>query len=339
MNIEQILKRTLRSRLEPLNPPAFQETLLGRTRTRRLMLLALTSGVFVIAIAAGTLVLQTITSSPGKDDGSPVATEPTPIPSPPATTADPVACVGGPWATYCPEAQWARGVAERAGYSVVGDTGSALIINDGTYSFNFWAFEPEDPSTRQEALRSENYDLLTEIDGTRVYFDGIRLTWEMHGLYAWLNSGPGRGPTTTEREVIAEIVRASIDSPYPSGPGLAVSDETVRAGEAIDFHVQATQNYTWGVATALETFNDGEWVVLYYWSTGGDKHSRIIEAFTAEEQNVFPAIGFTGDASFRIRIPDVEPGEYRITKTFITGGLGPVEDRTTTPAIQITVAP
>ena len=337
MNVEQLLKRALRSRLDPLNPPAFGATLVGRTRGRRSLLLALASGGLVVAVLAGTLAVQTLSSDRGAV--GPIANEPTPTPSPSVTTTvDPVACIVGPWATYCPEAQWARAVAEEAGYSVTGDTGSALEIDDGAHSFNFWAFEPEDdPSTREEALQAENYELFTEIDDTSVFFDGARLTWEVHGLYAWLtDQEQGDGPT--EKGALERIVRASIDLPYGPNPRLAVSDETVRAGEVTDLHIEATENYMWGVATAFETFRDGGWVVLHYWSTGGDK-SLISEPFSAEEEIVVPSLGFWGTASFRMRIPDVAPGDYRITKEFVTTGSEPVEERTTTATVEITVVP
>jgi hypothetical protein len=118
-----------------------------------------------------------------------------------------------------------------------------------------------------------------------------------------------------------------------TGPTLSVSERTVRAGDVIELRVRAPRGYTWGVQTSLEELRDGERRTVYYWSTWVGKESRINQPVSAREEGVFPLIGFQGDASFRIRIPDVAPGQYRITKGFSSGPNG----RQTIAEIEISV--
>jgi hypothetical protein len=79
----------------------------------------------------------------------------------------------------------------------------------------------------------------------------------------------------------------------------------------------------------------GKRETIYYWSTWAGKESRINEPFPGEEATVFPMIGFQGEGSFKIRVPDVAPGEYRITKGFSSGPKG----RETRSEIEIRVGP
>jgi hypothetical protein len=106
------------------------------------------------------------------------------------------------------------------------------------------------------------------------------------------------------------------------GPTLSVSEKTVHAGDVIELQVEASQKYTWGVETSLEESRDGKRETIYYWSAWPGEESRINEPFLADEATVFPLIGFQGEGSFKIRVPDVAPGEYRITKGFSNGPKG-----------------
>jgi hypothetical protein len=106
------------------------------------------------------------------------------------------------------------------------------------------------------------------------------------------------------------------------GPTLSVSEKTVHAGDVIELQVEASRKDTWGVQTSLEESRDGKRETIYYWSTWAGKESRINEPFPADEATVFPMIGFQGEGSFTIRVPDVAPGEYRITKGFSSGPKG-----------------
>jgi hypothetical protein len=119
------------------------------------------------------------------------------------------------------------------------------------------------------------------------------------------------------------------------GPKLSVSEQTVHVGDVIELQVEASRNDTWGVQTSLEESRDGKRETIYYWSTWAGKESRINEPFPADEATVFPLIGFQGEGSFKIRVPDVAPGEYRITKSFSSGPKG----RDTRSEIEIRVVP
>jgi hypothetical protein len=124
----------------------------------------------------------------------------------------------------------------------------------------------------------------------------------------------------------------------PSEPTLAVTEPTVRGGDVIVLRIQAAR-YTWGVPTSLEEPRDREWKTVYYWRTWAGKDAETIEPFPADENAAFEDVGFFGDASFEIQIPNVEPGRYRIAKEFIRDGTGPIEERIITAAVQITVVP
>jgi len=125
----------------------------------------------------------------------------------------------------------------------------------------------------------------------------------------------------------------------PSAPTLSVGEETVHAGDVIELRVQASESYIWGVPTSLEESQGGQRKSLYYWGTWAGENSQTIEPVSASEGNMFAAIGFAGPASFMIQVPDVEPGEYLITKTFIKNGTGSVKERTITSRAQLTVLP
>jgi hypothetical protein len=74
----------------------------------------------------------------------------------------------------------------------------------------------------------------------------------------------------------------------------------------------------WGVPTSLKEKRNGKWETVYQWETwAGEK--AISEPFPAPKTNRSYSSGFGGEASFKIRIPDLAPGEYRITKRFSTG--------------------
>lgn len=123
-------------------------------------------------------------------------------------------CSTGPWAEHCPEARWAREVAEAAGFEVTGDTGSALTIERARRSFHLWAFTPEQPKLRAEQLVEEGYDEETSVAGLRVYGDGIRVTWKVYGLHVWLATA-GTGDIDLSAPGVADVVKASAEVPWP----------------------------------------------------------------------------------------------------------------------------
>lgn len=214
MDVGEVVQRTLEHKLTSVSPPIFQDSMVGRARTRHAVKFA-TGALMLVAMAiAGVWTFQSADLFRDNSSTNPPVTAP--AQASPSPTLDWRRCLTGPWATYCPEAEWARGVAERAGYRVVEDTGSALIIDNGENSFYYKAFEPENPASRQESLSEESYKPVFEVDGTIVYSNGVQLTWDVHGLWAWLESGPEKGPKIQDEDVLAPIVRASIETPYPT---------------------------------------------------------------------------------------------------------------------------
>jgi hypothetical protein len=97
----------------------------------------------------------------------------------------------GPW-TACPRAGWVREVAERAGYRVMGETGSALVAQGKGRSFYIWATDQaagqdlnEGPTARRGPLG--------EVEGVSVYGDErLWRWWTANGFVLWFQAGPYR---------------------------------------------------------------------------------------------------------------------------------------------------
>lgn len=213
MSVEEVVRKSLESVLSPLTPPGVTSLTIKRTKFRRAVLIGASSAV-VLLIAVGAYVLGSsdlLRSGQGEVNAPAIGPSPGPTPS----STEPSKCHGGPWATYCPEADWARSVAAMAGYSVLRDTGSALVIVDGDNSLFFWAFEAEYPEQSEKRLKEGDFSELMRVNGTVVYVSDDRITWDVHGLLAWLDGGPQVGPTPKDAEVIGPIVRASMEIPYP----------------------------------------------------------------------------------------------------------------------------
>ncbi|MFN2591031.1 MAG: hypothetical protein ABR518_09715 [Actinomycetota bacterium] len=139
--------------------------------------------------------LSVLTGACGASEPQPVTAErasPTqePASATPERAASPGGCQYGPWADHCPTADWARKVVTRAGHELIGDTGSALEARANGIEYHFWAFEPEgwQETPLRDAIADEGYTPLRRIDGVDVYTDGVRLAWEVHGLYCWLSA-------------------------------------------------------------------------------------------------------------------------------------------------------
>jgi hypothetical protein len=89
-------------------------------------------------------------------------------PSPPGTPTSGDAACAEPAA--CRQ-DWARAVAEAAGYTITVYTESAWVAQGRGQSFYIWVTEPVDP----DGLREEGYRVVRRIDGIPILGDGIRL--------------------------------------------------------------------------------------------------------------------------------------------------------------------
>jgi hypothetical protein len=121
----------------------------------------------------------------------------------------------GPWSDPdCPEPAWVRAVAEAVGFEVVGDTGSALIVDAAGKDVYLWANQPDEQFAFEETLTAEGYEWWRGF-GTDVYFDGTRLAWfdADQDLVVWMEGDVEGLPSEA---VIEDIVRTSLTVDYDS---------------------------------------------------------------------------------------------------------------------------
>ena len=123
-------------------------------------------------------------------------------------------------------------------------------------------------------------------------------------------------------------------SAIASGPRLFVSEKRVSPGDVIELHIQAPDRYTWGPWTSLKERRDGKWETVYFWPSWVGEEARISEPFVPGKLNADYLIAFGWDGWFKLRIPDLAPGVYRITKRFT---IGPEGREDTTVGIEIDV--
>jgi hypothetical protein len=137
------------------------------------------------------------------------------------TTPSPQECPPnwpGPW-TACPEARWVRQVAERAGYRVVAETGSALVAEGEGRSFYIWATELAGKELSATAKREE-WHPLGVVEGVEVFGDEREWRWwSAQGFVFWLHAGPLEDATIPELREMAALVRTSQELPPPNKNG------------------------------------------------------------------------------------------------------------------------
>jgi hypothetical protein len=116
--------------------------------------------------------------------------------------------------TSCPVADWAARIAEHAGFTVTGDTQSALTVEGGRSSFYLWATPLTAPVA--ELAADEGWRLLGRSAGVDVYGDpGLWRWWTTQGQIVWTKVGPtedSRSPTLAE---LAPLIRASRELAAP----------------------------------------------------------------------------------------------------------------------------
>ena len=108
-------------------------------------------------------------------------------------------------------------VAQRAGYRISGETGSALIAEGNGRSFYIWTTPAAMAEEIQKAIRNEDWQPFGSVEGVQVYGDeSVWRWWVGESFTIWLQAGPtkdSRLPSLTE---MASLVRASETLPEPS---------------------------------------------------------------------------------------------------------------------------
>lgn len=137
-------------------------------------------------------------------------------------------------------------------------------------------------------------------------------------------------------DLLNGILEGRLRGPITGEPSLSLSETSVRPGDVVELGIQARDTYIWGVLTSLETERDGTWRRVAYWRTWQGRGPRILEAITSRGGTI-ESIGFSGGASFKLEVPQLEPGIYRITKDFNLDGTAPVEERTVLAEVRFEV--
>jgi hypothetical protein len=93
----------------------------------------------------------------------------------------------GPWSDPdCAQSRWVRVVIDEAGLSLVGDTGSALVVKSQSERFHVWTTSADEPLST--ILGTQGYSEFKTIEDTTVYFDGVRYVWTADQLNVWVAS-------------------------------------------------------------------------------------------------------------------------------------------------------
>lgn len=205
--IEHDIRKALRKKLDAISGVKLEPGALTRIKRRRLM------ATTFAGLAIASVVLSGVWAANGISDRSPrqqdlPGASLVPSSSPTGT------CEYGPWATHCPEADWARDVIRAAGYAVAGNTGSAIIATSGQYELHLWAFPEEGIETFQEIMEKEGYTSFFSVDGVEVFGDQTRIAWTTHDLFIYLTDATEETLDESDRVLVETFVKASIRTPY-----------------------------------------------------------------------------------------------------------------------------
>jgi hypothetical protein len=113
----------------------------------------------------------------------------------------------GPW-TACPQAEWVRQVAERAGYRMMGETGSALVAQGNGQSFYIWATEQAAGQDLNDGPAGTKGPM-GEVAGVAIYGDEIWRWWTANGFVFWLHAGPFSSSHIPRLAEMESLVQAS----------------------------------------------------------------------------------------------------------------------------------
>lgn len=128
-------------------------------------------------------------------------------------------------------------------------------------------------------------------------------------------------------DLLNGIIEERLSAVVTDGPRLRLSDAEVRPGDVVELLIDAPDEFVWGAMTPLELMTLEGWEPIYYWATYRDREPSPIQALRPGSGAVND-IGYSGGAAFKLEIPQLDPGPYRITKDFISQGSAPVGERT-----------
>jgi len=106
-----------------------------------------------------------------------------------------------------------RQVAEKAGYRVVDDTGSALVAEGRGRSFSIWVTEVAEPLS---SIAESEWQALGSHEGTRVYGDRDLWRWWLAQRFVfWLQAGPFEDSEVPDVDGLGSLIRVSNELPPP----------------------------------------------------------------------------------------------------------------------------
>ena len=106
------------------------------------------------------------------------------------------------------DADWIARIAERAGFTVTGETESALIVEGRGPSFYFWSTPL--PKPVEELAAEEGWQPLGRSAGADVYGDGeLWQWWVAQDRIVWANAGPAANDYVPTLAELAPLIRAS----------------------------------------------------------------------------------------------------------------------------------
>lgn len=161
--------------------------------------------------------------------GPPVGGTVSPVPTGPGT------CNYGPWARFCPEADWARSVVSVAGFEIAGEPGALIVATREGAEFSLMAQDPalhegEGVTPLRSLVARGEVVPNRRIDDISVYvFRGEARfwTWSAYGLVVEVDGRVLRGSPALSDEDLVALVRASRSVPYAtptSSPSVTIPD-------------------------------------------------------------------------------------------------------------------
>jgi hypothetical protein len=275
-----------------------------------------------VVVVVGAIVAFFVASAIGFFEPPPVSRGPVAPNEPPAEEGS---CDFGPWATYCPEAEWLRRAAEHGGFEVTGDTGSALIIDTPEGSAYLLGGGLERRSGNTESLsegvqRGDYVEVSPHEWALWKARDLDRYVWEMQGVYVWMEVEQGG---LTEETVLA-VRQATRETPFRTDcPHRSYADLSATSGRVGD-QLQVTGR-TFGEAEgglpAATTF------VEVWWNLDPERHESAYvdgrDPVAAGPGPVMELVEWQLDHecewSVKFTIPNVPSGAYEVVLVSFSG--------------------